>query len=311
MWPVLTVALTPLEQVLRKRAGEPEIPTCFIIGPPRSGTSLLYELMVRRFRLAYLSNVAQLLPETPVAATVLFRSAITKWRGSFTSRYGWIDGFGAPNEGGWLWDRWFPQRHYLEASYAEGLPMAEIRRTVGGLCQALGGPFLNKNVLHSVHMRVLDQVFPRCVFIELNREPVDNVRSIVRARLEGRWVRPWFSVKPREWEQYQDASDVLKACAQVSYVREDIERDAHRLGGHRHLRVDYGRLCRDPRAVLGDVEHFFEAHGAKLRVKDDVPGSFVESRGSLLDDETERRIREGVGTLSGRRDPEQARSRKE
>lgn len=65
----------------------------------------------------------------------------------------------------------------------------------------MGGPPVTKNVLHSVHMMVLDWVFPGCVFIELNREPVDNVRSIVRARVQRRWVRPvrlWFSVKPRE-----------------------------------------------------------------------------------------------------------------
>jgi hypothetical protein len=161
----------------------------------------------------------------------------------------------------------------------------------------MGGPFVSKNVLHSVHMMALDRVFPGCLFIELNREPVDNVRSIVRARADGRWVRPWFSVRPREWDRYRDASDVLKACAQVYYVHQNIEHDVLALGCQRRLIVDYGRLCRDPRGVLNDVDRFFEVHGLKLRVKDQVPKSFVESSGRVLDDETEKRIREGVVTL--------------
>ena len=55
--------------------------------------------------------------------------------------------------------------------------------------------------------------------------------------------------------------------------------------------VDYTQLCRKPRAVLEDVERFLLAHGVTVRVKDDVPESFVESRGRLLDGEIERRIR--------------------
>jgi hypothetical protein len=296
----MMTALWPFEQLLRRRAGEVESPSCFVIGPPRAGTSLFYELLVRRFHVAYLSNLGQLLPATPLAATAIGRSVITNWRGSFESRYGWIDGLGAPNEGGWLWDRWFPQDYYLDASYAERLPVSDIRRIVGGVCRTMGGPFVTKNVLHSVHMMMLDRVFPGCVFIELNRDPVDNVRSIVRARAEGRWVRPirgWFSVKPRQWEPYGNATEVLQACAQVCYVHENIERDAHVLGSRRRLMVDYQRLCRDPRGVLKDVDRFFLTRGVKLRVKDEVPDSFVESRGRMLDDDTERQIQEGVASL--------------
>jgi hypothetical protein len=263
----------------------------------------LYELLVRRFQLAYLANVGQMLPTTPLAATVVFREPISRWRGTFASRYGWIDGLGAPNEGGWLWNRWLPQEHYVEAAFAEQLPASEIRRVVGGLCQAMGGPFLNKNVLHSVHMQVLDRIFPGCLFIELHRDPVQNVRSIVRARVEGRWTRPWFSVKPREWEQYRDAPDVLKACAQVYYVHENIERDARVLGVRRRLTVDYARTCRDPRGVLMDVEAFFRGHGVALRVKGDVPEVFVESAGRKLTDELEGQIRDGIGRLWGQRGP--------
>lgn len=57
MWLLLTDVMWPLEQVLRRQARQPEAPACFVIGPPRAGTSLPYELVVRRFHVAYLSNV--------------------------------------------------------------------------------------------------------------------------------------------------------------------------------------------------------------------------------------------------------------
>lgn len=80
------------------------------------------------------------------------------------------------------------------------------------------------------------------------------------------------------------------------YLHQSIEHDASVLGSECRLQVEYSRLCRDRHRVLDDVDRFFLAHGVKLRMKDDVPESFVESRGRLLDDVTERQIQEAVAT---------------
>ena len=77
------MGLAPFEIVLLRRAPEPDEPVCFIVGPPRSGTTLLYELLVRCFYFSYFSNLAHRFYRTPVAATRIGRRLIHSWEGTF------------------------------------------------------------------------------------------------------------------------------------------------------------------------------------------------------------------------------------
>jgi hypothetical protein len=287
-----------MERVLQQRARDLQVPVCFILGPPRSGTTLLYELLVRRFRFAYISNLAHRLYRTPLSATFLGRPLITAWRGDFESRYGHIGGWGAPSEGGWVWNRWVPESHNLTEEHAARLPVDVIRGTISGLSRAMHAPFLNKNVMHSVHMRLLDRLFPGCLFLHMHREPAANVRSILRARVQSGGPRtgddPWWSVKPKEWSSFKDADLVTQASAQVYYVHHNIEDDTARLGEQRTLIMDYHGMCTDPRSTLERVSAFLGRAGVVLEIRDQVPARFPLSQGALFDSTTEKQIAASV-----------------
>ena len=150
--------------------------------------------------------------------------------------------------------------------------------------------------MHSIHMRLLDVLLPRCLFIELNRDRSANVRSIVRVRWEsaspegGPLER--YSVKPREWAAFRDADFAGQACAQVHYIRANIREDADFLGRDRLLVVDYEKLTRDSRGTLDTVQYFLEYHGIPARIRDEIPGLLPTRGERALDAELERQIAE-------------------
>ena len=63
--------LMPLERRELRLTANVTPKVCFVLGPPRSGTTLLYELLLTRFRFAYFSNLAHRFYRTPVAASRL------------------------------------------------------------------------------------------------------------------------------------------------------------------------------------------------------------------------------------------------
>ncbi len=269
----------------------------FIVGPPRSGTTLLYEALATRFRFAYISNAAHRMYHTPAAATRLFSRCIADWRGTFKSRYGHISGWGSPNEGGWIWRRWIPEDHYLDSSAADALPVNQMRRTFSAMSAILRAPMLNKNVMHSVHMRLLDRVFPSCVFIALERSPADNIRSIVHARIEShglRHVRRWLSVRPRGWEDFQDAPVVDQVAAQVYHTYRDISLDSTSLGDDRVWWVDYKGLCEDPTATMKCIYDFLVRNGIDVQDRLALPQRFRMSNGRPLPDNMDREVAHAV-----------------
>ncbi|MCP5066718.1 MAG: sulfotransferase [bacterium] len=290
---LIMAALGPLEKwQLNHRADDPA-PVCFVLGPPRSGTTLLYELLISRYRFAYLSNLAHRFYLTPVAATRLGRSGIQQWQGGFESSYGNIEGWAAPSEGGWIWNRWFPEESYLDEGRGSVLPVETIRRTVHALSGVLGAPFLNKNVMHSVHMRLLDHLFPGCLFVHLQRDPAENIRSILRAREhEGgpELKEDWWSVKPRQWQRYRGASRAVQAAAQVLHIHRDVSLDAEYLGPGRCIVVDYADVCSDPNATVDRIGVFLAAGGVELHDHATLPREFRKSSAGAADSALEAEI---------------------
>ncbi len=291
--------LWPVERMLLRQSGQLREPVCFIIGPPRSGTTLIYEILVRCFNFAYISNLAHRLYTTPVAATTIGRFLIRRWQkrnGLFQSKYGHICGWGAPNEGGWWWNQWFPEDYYLDESYVNRVPIKSIRSAVAGLCKAMNGPFINKNVMHSVHMRLLDRIFPNCLFIHVYRDPAANIRSIIRAQMDpcsgATQFSRWWSVKPREWEQYKNADPTMRAVAQVYHIHKNIENDTQILGTDRRLEVHYEEVCRDTQRVMNHIAIFLQSHGVNLVIKDAIPEHFGISQQNCFDNKAEQKIQE-------------------
>ncbi len=295
-------ALAPLERSLLAKAPELAHPPVFIVGPPRSGTTLLYEAMVTRFRFSYFSNIAHRLHRTPAAATKLGAGAIHRWKGDFQSRYGHIPGWGSPNEGGWIWKRWIPEEHALNETDVAGRPVDVMSRTVAAIAGLLEAPFLNKNVMHSVHMRLLDAIFPECLFVECRRDPMTTGRSILRARTdefgEG-GLEKWLSVQPPGWDLYAERSPGEQAVAQVMLTRAAIAQDAAGLGAARHLVVEYEQLCDQPESVVGTIQSFFRSHSVVLEDRDELPAEFARPASRPLSEMLEGQLHAACELWSG------------
>lgn len=289
--------LAPFERHLIGGSSENCAPAVFIVGPPRSGTTLMYEMLVTRFRFAYFSNAAHRVYRTPSAGTWLARHAIISWRGDYRSEYGKIDGWGAPCEGGWIWQRWWSEGISKSRADAPRLPIQLMRQTVGAIAGMLDAPFLSKNVMHSTQMVELDRIFPHCVFIEIQRNPEDCIRSILklRRRTHGEsGLQKWVSVKPSGWMRFRNAAPTRQAAAQVFGVHDDIQHDAERIGiGRRHV-VKYERLCERPEIELLAIARFLVSNGISVEDRFDLPASCNPPAPTRLSDSAEREIKHAV-----------------
>lgn len=295
------IVLFPLEMVLRAFCSRNCPPPIFIIGAPRSGTSLLYELMVTRYRFAIISNLAHRFYLTPLAASRLGKSWIQAWRGNFESRYGHIAGWGAPNEGGWVWRRWLRDGDWTDGAAFPKRHMSGPRRLVSGLSSIFGAPFLNKNVMHSNRLLLMQRIWPDALYIHVRRDVTDNARSIVRAERKDGGPVPdaenWWSVRPSIAENYVGSSDVVRAVAQVIGVDADIKRDMQVIGTEYMWVIDYSDMCDDPRRVLEGVAKFLEGRGVNLQRKGEIPARFSPPPSKMLDADDDEVISKTVTAL--------------
>lgn len=282
--------------LLAKYAEAAAPPPVFLIGAPRSGTSLAYELFVTRYHCAYFSNLAHRFYKTPVAASALGGRLITNHQAAYESDYGHIAGWGAPNEAGWIWQRWLADGDWCDESLISEINVAEMRATVAALQAVMSAPneplpFVNKNVMHANRMRLLDAIYPGCLFVEVRRDDAATARSIIRARRRGKGPEPhpdaWWSVRP---SNARSGDVVSQAAWQVRGVAEDIARDGEYLGQGRVHTLAYSALCETPEPVLDAMADFLRQGGVELKTRGDLPAGFTLSPSRPLEAEEEARL---------------------
>ncbi len=262
-------ALTPLEYLLERRARAQNSPICFIIGPPRSGTTLLYELVVTRFRCGYFTNLSKRLFRVPVAATWLCRKAMRHRSGSFDSVYGELGGNAAPNEAGRVWSHWMPYAAPYNLD-RPGLTPARMRHKLAAICGIAGQPMVVKNIILQTDFPLLIESFPNAIFLYVERDWADNARSLVKAREDKSSMDQtgWWSLRPPGWEKYAAADPVEQSCAQVMLSHKDIKACLREAGREEKvMKIDYERLCAQPGEVLDEIEAFWTREGISVERK--------------------------------------------
>ena len=275
--------LQPIETTLRREGnGAIEHAPIFIVGAPRTGSTLLYQLLVRRYRLCYFSNLLNRFPATPLAVAKLSQSfGGFDAHAHFDSRYGATVGWCSPNQGRECWVRWLPESpSALEPKSVPSETKRRIRATVCALQRISNRPFVNKWPPNSLRVRLLAEIFPQALFLRISREPEPTVRSILRGRDElCRRGSGWFSVKPPGYrEVMNDRDPAEQARWQIASIEHAIDEDREAVGGQRFFDVRYEELTRRPRHVLDGVAAFYEqAAGSALEKRCEVPASFTSA----------------------------------
>jgi hypothetical protein len=276
-----------LSRIELRKAAAAEAPLdhrpVFIVGAPRSGSTLLYQLVVVRFDVAYLSNLHCRLHGAPSIVERLAGRRIEPPE-VFSSDHGRTDGRAAPSECGPYWYRFFRRSpQYVPLEDADPGALRDLRASVRALGDAAGRPIVFKNLINSLRLEPLGAAFPEALFLVVQRDLADNVASILAAR---RTVvgdeAAWWSAEPPGADELRGQPPEAQAVGQVTAIHELIEGARQRLGPERFLDIAYEQLCADTHAVLAEISGFASSHGVELGLRRSVPPHFETGRGSRL-----------------------------
>jgi hypothetical protein len=242
----------------------PEAPV-FLVGAPRSGTSLLYKALCLHPDAAWISNWVRLFPRLPQLA-LLNRAAPRApelrrrvWFGGGENAY--VYGERRP-----LWERLFPMPVEGEPLYARAgvsengngaaASVEQLRAAFAAVRKAGGGTtVISKRVANNRRIPLLLEAFPDARFVEIIRDG----RAVAASLSSVDWWADsvvWFAgVTPRQWEAEGNDPWVLCARTWVEEVRA-TEAGLAVVRPERHRSLTYERLVADPEGVLEEVAAF-------------------------------------------------------
>ncbi len=256
--------LRPIDDALVARHADREAPVVFIVGAPRSGTTLLFQLIVRHLAVAYPSNELARFWSAPLVGSHLLsaRHRPARPHGALESRFGRdLRRFG-PHEFSWFWHYWGDFRDYddLPPELMDHVDWVGLTRRLSALARWHSAPYVLKSINFTIYqIETLVEHLPGARFLWIRRDPLYCAQSIFRVR-EDRYGDPtrWWSVRPRDHEAWRERPPAEQIAYQIADIDAALTRAQHVLGQGRMQSLTYERLTENPRGTLEQIAQFLD-----------------------------------------------------
>jgi hypothetical protein len=230
-------------------------PIVYIVGAPRSGTTLAYQILAKALPFSYVTNIAARFWRRPSIGIRLSRILLGDQAHkmiAFNSDGGVSQGVAGPHEFGYFWNHWF---HY-DLAQTSHLNDDELSRVDLNALQAalryeilahVANGFIFKSLPCGFQAKTLTQLHPQSVFCHIIRDEYCTAASILtwRKRYHGSYGT-WFSLKPRSYPLEHLRSDPpLQVLEQIRSIKSELH-DILSQPGINSLTMPYECMCRDP-----------------------------------------------------------------
>jgi Sulfotransferase family len=264
---LVNLALAPAEQRWLEEKGNVQglHPLVFIMGPLRSGTTLLLQWLASTGIVAYPTNLLSRFYGAPALGGMIqllltderynFRNEILDFHKpiDFISENGKTVGALAPNEFWYFWRRFLPFKEL------DWLPDEELFRRVdtntlaselNALTRIFNKPFAMKGMILNYNIPFLDRIFENALFIQIHREPVANIASVLEARKQQHGDEAvWYSFKIPEYPELEGLDALHQSAGQIACINRAVSRGISQVDESRKLFVDYDEFCNNPARI--------------------------------------------------------------
>ncbi len=252
----------------------------FIIGCPRSGTDICYQLLRLHPDMAWITPVTSrafakdsCFFETPGTAKfiqflvdrIIPEKLLPAYKGPVQSFDGSLKVKGIPetNEGYRIWNAYRREdRHYMTEHDLTDEAREYFRWVVRAHLKLFNRPrFVNKFPRNSMRIRHLNDIFPDALFINVVRDGRAVANSIQTMKERTGNADGWWGAKPPDWEKIrkQHRDPIVQTGMQWKSILNTIERDAAEvLNKNRYYMLKYEDLTSSPEKQTKKMLRFLE-----------------------------------------------------
>lgn len=216
----------------------------FVIGMPRSGTSVFYRKLGSHPDLAWISKATRKFPTSPTLSRL-----IMPFRRDHSATE-------APR----VWSRFArPEDDVLSREDVTEEQARFYRQVARTQMKIFNKPrFLAKYPRNALRLSYLDEIFPDALFIHFIRDGRAVSRSVIDYRIRHGGIDKYWGIKPPRWKDLLDREPYEAVGLQWKMTIEYARQEAQALGPSRYMELTYETFCDQPADTLKRVGDFCE-----------------------------------------------------
>lgn len=219
------------------------IPPCLmIVSPPRSGSTIIYQVLVKTIQCVYISNLHALFPRN-ASGYMLQRGRFGEGKANLQNYYGYTSSLYDVNEG----------NDIIESIIVDNADVATIRDRfliqMGFMLARADRPFIFKNVSAYEQITTLHSAVPELTFLRIRRDPERVIQSVIRAYRE----LGTFNPIPRELRLKKIDDPIEFAVRQILAIEKSIDAQLADIENSKWLEWSYEEFCEKSETLIQDL----------------------------------------------------------
>ncbi|WP_343869910.1 sulfotransferase [Caenispirillum bisanense] len=226
----------------------------FIVGSPRTGSTICYQASIEYFGFQYFSNVVNShFSTTPLLGLLLHSGRRGIKELSFTSAFGKTSGLFAPSEASAVMANWFGGGHPSQTVSATVLPgkAGHLHAVMAAAEILVGTPVVTKNAWNCFRISSIAEALPEARFLWIRRDIAASAKSDLHARYVVQGTPDvWNSATPANVDALRRKPYWEQVVENQFEFAQAISAAGSRLASERFTEVWYEDLCGDPEGEL-------------------------------------------------------------
>jgi len=240
-------------------------PLIFVMGLPRSATTLSTQLLAANLNLGFISNVAAKFWEAPAAGILFSKAVLGDMRDtSYDSFYGKTENPAGLHEFSYFWHKLFHMEEmppYDAPAKARAIDWQLVADSLHGISSAWGKPTVMKAFDVVYHLPKISEIIPRSLFVFVERDLKEISMSLAKGRIDyyGN-LETWLSMYPPEYPELRHKPWHEQIAGQVCGLHKLHEDGFSRISDKRLIRIPYQDLCASPATLVEEVRARLRDH---------------------------------------------------
>lgn len=238
--------------------------TVHIIGAPRSGTTLLTQLLITYLDLGYISNLTATFYKAPIYGIRLSKQLLGEnYSSNFQSKYGRTSHIAEPHEFSYFWKMHLNYSDFLQRTYDVNhkVNWENLKEVLYQMVLAYQKPIIFKSFQYGFHATKAVEKMPKTIFLCIQRDLYQNAYSLLKLRQKQfKDEDVWASIKPVQYELLKNENKYRQVIGQVLLLNYEYAKQLLDVPEENKCFIEYSELCNNPKEQLEIFEKKISFH---------------------------------------------------